>query len=1172
MTPIVIKPEPATSGYEATTSASKTQVPQLQVIVPNNMRRVALAPAPTTGPMVIAARGRPVVKYLVRQPSATSLVGPIPTVLSPSVVVNTNPSNYLSVVNNAATRLREQVRQPTVSVPRRTTPVYISQLAVASDGSPGQSDANSVVCGLVYNCTVVQDGIGASMAKRKEYLCNFCFFKSENYTTLSNHLATHIFTCNHCAFKAFTRADVMTHKRQKHAHFSSDLNSTINAHINATKDAADSSVAESVSRASAVPTTIGVVKSIVVTSTVSPVTQTSAALSSSQSAVTPKPTVVSSSQQLGTTTFQCALPTTPSSTSVESALTEVAPDAPDIGHIKNGFFTYKIHEYSGSDKMYECDICLYMTKELFDMYDHAGTHTDGYGYDEPSQDSITDTPGMLWECLYCSFRVEKHSVLVTHIKSAHVGKTLKMRRQRAPSMSEDALGPKKVMPTNEKGGSLPTGVVGDAKVGGIDAQTTLWGCYYCSTFHTFDRSAAIAHVQATHKGQKLMITRRRVVATSGSTALIKTPASGLGVSFKDISGSKAANADAKSRRKQALTSRVDVVDNDAGKTENVASQSSSSSVNSDSANPATTKPRKVSKYDGMIAFLNHSNDLIRQQISDIGPAARSESNQNQPDVSDGAESKMAARASLIQSVRAAARAAEVVHLPELPNDMKADWRDYFVIDRKVAAAQCKKCGHTSNGSRAFSNMREHITVHTNERLWGCPYCDHRSNRRILMYKHVVSSHPEEPVRLVHRRPFHNMSGPASRRKHVEYPSPEKRLRGPRSVRTAKLLKLATDVFVCPNCSRTSVSKGDIRTHIKFAHPESHAQNVHAEVVLRPSLLPLDNRRVNEADMKTASVELIRLEDFSRFAALKRIVEEAGETLHHDLDINDGSDDDDPPVDTTEMLVLPKSSETGKYKCPYCDYKTFRPLVVKQHILYRHPSDEIKVCDFRASNLGKQRTKFLYPCASLSCQFITPMREALYAHIGKNPLHVGNTATTSDKDESDALEPLSKITKRCSSLRSASLKAPSGDEMGDDGTPVETFNTSNDKILFKFISDLKKAAPVPQLLLKCRYCDVPSSFDPVDLKRHLISEHPRQDPLVLDVKARFYRQECRLYMCPLLSCDFMSYSSRDFVKHLRRTHADNKFHLPVMSRHKRKAPDDRRGKARDDRRGKARDNR
>ena len=933
----------------------------------------------------------------------------------------------------------------------------------------------------------------------------------------------------------------MTHKRQKHAHFSSDLHSTINAHINAAKDAAgNNGIGESASQVSAAPPpTIGVVKSIVVTSTMSPVTQASPALSSSQLAVTSKPRVVPS-QPLGVTS-QPEVTTTPSSiervategsTAVESAAMEVAKDATDNGPIKNGFFTYKIHEYSGCEKMYECDICLYMTKELFDMYDHAGTHTDGYGTCEPSEDSITDTPGMLWECLYCSFHVEKHSVLVTHIKSAHVGKTLKMRRQRAS-------------PPPKKGAPLPT--MADARVGAIDTQTTLWGCYYCSTFHTFDRSAAISHVQSMHKGQKLMITRRRVVATSGSTALIKTPGSSL-ISIKDISGSNASNADAKSRRKQSLTSRV-VGDNDAGRTEKIASQSSSSSVNSDCTNSAT-KPRKVSKYDGMIAFLNHSNDLIRQQISDIGPATRSEA--DKPDMSGG-ESRMAARASLIQSVRAAARSAEIVHLPELPNDLKADWRDYFTIDRKAGTAQCLKCGHRSNGSRAFTNMREHMTMHTNERLWGCPYCDHRCNRRILIYKHVVSSHPDSPIRLVHRRPFRNVSGPASRRRPVvEYLTPDKRLQGPRSVRTAKLLKLATDVFVCPSCSRTSVSKGDIRTHIKFAHPEDHAQNLCGEVVLRPSLSPPDTR-VTAADMKTASVDLIRLEDFSRFAILQRIVEEAGETLHHDLDINDGSDDEDPAMDTTETLVLPKSSETGKYKCPYCLYRTFRPLIVKQHILYRHPSDEIKVCDFRASSAGKQRTKFLYPCALLSCQFITPMREALYAHIGKNPLHVGNTATASDKDEPDALdEPMSKITKRCSSLRSASLRQGDDSAIEDDGSPDEIFSMSNDKVLFRFIEDLKQRTPVPQLLLKCRYCDVPSSFDPVDIKSHLISEHPRWDPLVLDVKARFYRQECRLYMCPLLSCDFMTYSSRDFVKHLRRVHADSKFHLPVMSRHKRKA--------------------
>ncbi|KAK2173657.1 hypothetical protein NP493_859g01058 [Ridgeia piscesae] len=1157
VTPSSIKSEPVDTGYDTGTSTSKTQVPQLQIIAPDNAPCTMAPSTPAAATSIIqGTRLRQAVTYIVKNPTSQTVAGHRTTVAAPVAAT--------SVVSSGSIQSKRQVVVPTKTVrtsvvqqgstPRpvflvpsmatattRTTPVYISQSTVASHRSDTvvalpKPDQNNVVCGLVYNSRP-QDG-GATAPKRKEYLCNFCFFRNENYTTLSNHLATHIFTCNHCPFKAFTRHEVITHKQKKHVQFPVDLHSTINAQINvglsSMSDTANN-VTVTMSRVSAMPSTLGVVKSIVVTSTMTNVTQTS-----SQSVLTGKPTVAVSGPVSEVT----------SSTAASSP----NPDRAMADKSKNSsYFTYKIHEYSERETMYECDICLYMTKELYDMYDHATTHNIGASLSSASVDSVTDTPGLIWECLYCSFRVEKQSVLVTHIKSAHVGKTLKMRRQWvAPSTmvlppAKDVPPPKKATPVPSDTHLLP--VTSD---GTIDTQATLWGCYYCSSFHTFDRSAAISHVQTKHKGHKLMITRRRVVSTSGSVPpnnVSKT----VSTTKQNTSGSNSTTEEGKSRRKQPLaTSRTVLV------------SKKDLEVN-DQRLTVTVRQRKPSKYDSMIAFLNHSNEMIRQQINEIDsavalsvPGGTTQSGVTEMKSEKLDDAELPSGSSLV-SLRKAAEQADTVHLSKLPDDLKIDWQKYFTIDRAASIAKCLKCSHESSGKHAFSHMRVHITVHTLERLWGCPYCDHRSSRRIFMYKHVVSQHAGRPVLLVRRRPYRVPSGPASRRLKIRNGTvdllPTRRLQGPRSVREAKVLKDATDMFVCPSCSRSSVFRGNIRTHIKFVHPESNPQNLHGEVVLRPPAMPSDGV-VTPAHMKTASVHLVRLEDVPKFAVLKKIIAEKGEMLHHDLDINEGADEESMPMeDTTEMLVLPNSSELGKYGCPYCVYKTFRPLVVKQHILYRHPDDEIKVCDLRVG--GSKRSKFLYPCALLSCQFLTPMKEALYAHIGKNPLHVGNTVTETlkhkdkDKGSSDD-EPIAKIATRCSSLRSASLKnTPTEGAVDDDGALDGIFSATNDPVLVQFISDLKGGAATPRLLLKCRYCDLPSSYDPVTIKDHLISEHPRWDPVVLDVKARFYRQESRLYMCPLLSCDFMTYTSREFVSHLKRVHTDMQFLLPVINRHARK---------------------
>lgn len=72
------------------------------------------------------------------------------------------------------------------------------------------------VCGLIYNTKT-------GPLKRKEFLCNFCQFKTAQYMSFNSHLTYHIFNCHHCAFKAFTRFELINHRQTKHPEYNYEL-------------------------------------------------------------------------------------------------------------------------------------------------------------------------------------------------------------------------------------------------------------------------------------------------------------------------------------------------------------------------------------------------------------------------------------------------------------------------------------------------------------------------------------------------------------------------------------------------------------------------------------------------------------------------------------------------------------------------------------------------------------------------------------------------------------------------------------------------------------------------------------------------------------------------------------------------------------------------------------
>ena len=84
------------------------------------------------------------------------------------------------------------------------------------DATDGDGSQNRAVCGLVFN-----NGKGGKIVK--QYLCNFCKFSVSTYSRFNAHLAEHVFSCNHCSFKAFTRFHVLKHRQEHHPEFSHEL-------------------------------------------------------------------------------------------------------------------------------------------------------------------------------------------------------------------------------------------------------------------------------------------------------------------------------------------------------------------------------------------------------------------------------------------------------------------------------------------------------------------------------------------------------------------------------------------------------------------------------------------------------------------------------------------------------------------------------------------------------------------------------------------------------------------------------------------------------------------------------------------------------------------------------------------------------------------------------------
>ena len=1170
--------------------------------------------------------------------------------------------------------------------------------ASVSDTSPTKA---RTVCGVVFNSRTLDSS--GNPKTSKEYLCNFCQFKSELHQVFNRHLSSHIFSCNHCNYKAFTRYEVITHKRDQHPNFRHELAGFEGFGLD------DNAIQQT----SLLNTS---------SSSITPITITSSPVPKSPIIVAPPSTQAHTS--IATVTEQphtsIAAVTKQSKTSIAGpSISGAAPGPP--GQKGGSYFTYKIvhNATTGKPQSYECDICRFRTPNLSDMYSHAATHT-------LADLQKKGTDNIMWECFYCSFNAGKQNDVVEHVTKKHPGKPIQLKRYASGQAektitteaeldrSADPLIPPDKIKTEKKDKDEET----------PEEDNCLWGCTYCKT-QVPKREAIIEHVRKEHAGKKLVITRRRMNRGSKtdddkkekrdkekkrekqkldksdndrSAKESEDEREPAKVKEKEKSPSKRSSAESerpgkgRSRRKQTVPRKVrdSSIDSEPGEVEKKTEESplpvtepsndeysnhngdenggdedddddneslgnptpeqlnlqisepislskfgesadSSSQDKMDSPEPSKEAamdqnptdfnlPPQLkfkSKYDMLIAMMNRDNvdneKEIRELARDASPVISQTINMPRagqtksvlvgppmvsllkgknlrnlltkpiPGKEDLALKQQQPKDMEIEyNDEEAAANADVVFLDSIPDDLQIDHSQHYVHNRNKMTAKCNLCSHTTEGKHCLAHIKEHVMIHTGERLWGCPYCDFKCNRRISMFKHVKSRHPSEPVRLIRRKPYQHLgqrnkklqvaAGIAYRGVPTAASGPEKRenrLRGPRSVREKKTLQQAKHMWQCPHCPRQSVFYGTMKIHVKLVHPQNYPKDGGVSFVrqVRPCGSPDRLLQQNRIWLKNAKVHIVRHEDMPRFPILGQVLDSKGETLLHDLDIEE--EQRSPPrykpgpksskirrQVSKPKIVTPASESRNKYGCSHCEHRAARPALVKEHMIETHPGKAIEIVDMRVKS--QRRERHLYMCKFEECDFQSFLKEALYAHIGKNPEHYYDenmpTGEASEKGGT-TLDPILKITSRCSSLRPRGGKSIEPDHidvlldaadtyMGDDIPPVlepvggestpikgeghaamghSKEHETSTPILTppgkSHVTKPPKSLDLNGVELKCRYCDFLNGGEPITMKDHLTSAHPGMDPMAIDVVAKEKRRTARVFICQLLFCNF-----------------------------------------------------
>jgi len=387
--------------------------------------------------------------------------------------------------------------------------------------------------GLVFNSRTIQaDG---TVCTSKEYLCNFCQFKVSTAAALLDHSSTHLFGCNHCAFRSTSRLECLLHKRDAHASAADELAGfeDLDHPTLVLKTARYPRLPGNAFMPLSSPGARFGASSLVPPRTAAGMSLLNAAGSSGGGA-----------RPLSTAT--CIL--SPSSNVVRTM----------AGKSGDSYFTYRIaHDADGRVQSYECDICGFRSVHINEMFAHASTHS----LADLAKSGAATVNNVLWECFYCSFSAPLQASVVSHVIASHPNQPIQLKRLpttpaggSGKSVSE-STSPSKSVPSSpvvspqpaeqqsaakttpaaaDESGKLVEGRVEKKKKSDAGDEGCIWGCYYCS-MQSASRNDIIGHLKKQHSSEKLVVTRRRIThvamgSSSGGVVTSSPSSSSAGVS------------------------------------------------------------------------------------------------------------------------------------------------------------------------------------------------------------------------------------------------------------------------------------------------------------------------------------------------------------------------------------------------------------------------------------------------------------------------------------------------------------------------------------------------------------------------------------------------------------------------------------------------------------------
>ncbi len=515
---------------------------------------------------------------------------------------------------------------------------------------------------------------------------------------------------------------------------------------------------------------------------------------------------------------------------------------------------------------------------------------------------------------------------------------------------------------------------------------------------------------------------------------------------------------------------------------------------------------------------------------------------------------------------------DVLFLNEIPDDLKIDLNKYFT--RKGQTLQCNECFYSCSGSGSASHMREHVmSKHTEGRIWGCGYCFIKKNKRKGIISHVQSSHKGQSLRIVRRKPY------------------EVQRRCETSVSTHKaVVTEKTKTWQCGHCSRQDTRWTVMSEHVKHAHSD---QPFNSQALIKRTHSQMDNEILEMEARLTAQTAMVRLVpvekmrlspryDISLPPTTSQITSSSvsykcyycTHSAHSMQDVK------------YHLLLDHKGHELMCYQqgivsdellrlCAHCDYNTTKSKAFQRHlnnnpshILQQHvlinwqrnyereiKEEPVETSDRVMKSLSENLLFACRHCKIYQVRGVRKMRQHLLrAHPGKFPLAIDVKAQEKHKAAQVHICPQS----QCEFYTlEVSLFYSHIYECYPDYTPPcyitkHTTNASRHHAKNSSKSFKKSALHVVQNAVKkalckkkgnayigvdsvkirymCIYCDYLTN-ELSEIRTHLFGSHTDRQPEAKDLRKKACRQRSRLFFCPHLMCDLITYQHHLFENHI-----------------------------------------